>query len=161
MSLNLQLLWELKGGSSEWHHIDSASDLFYHSFLNFGVTAVKSLNNKEIEYQLIDYSRLREVILFNYMQKKGGGEGRSNQTKPNPFLEATLKNKLHGWTSRAEAQHGIHEYALYIIGRSKWAHWLRRDHVMSCHVMRSGGARINEKECRFRKKKKGMKSALG
>lgn len=86
MFLNLQLLWELKGGSSEWHHIDSASDLFHHSFLNFGVTAVKSLNNKEIEYQLIDYSRLREVILFNYMQKKRGrgGEIKSNQTKPVP-----------------------------------------------------------------------------
>lgn len=133
MFLNLQLLWELKGGSSEWHHIDSASDLFHHSFLNFGVTAVKSLNNKEIEYQLIIIPGSGKLFCSTTCKKKGEGGERLNQTKPNSFLEATLKNKLHGWTSRAEAQHGIHEYALYIIGRSKWAHWLRRDHVMSCH----------------------------
>jgi len=61
MVLNLQLLQEPNGESSEGHHIDSASDWFYHPSLNFGVSAVKSVVNKEIENQLVDYSRLREA----------------------------------------------------------------------------------------------------
>lgn len=113
MFLDFQLLWEPKGCSSEWHHINSAFDLFYHPFLNFGISAVRSLINKEIGNQLVDYSRLREVtsiVSENNMQKK---------PKPKTFLGAIEKNKLHGWTSRAEAQHGVHEYALYITGRRK------------------------------------------
>lgn len=79
-SFNLQLLWEPNGCFSEWHHINSAFDLFHHTFPNFGISAVRSLI-----YEEIDHSRLREVTSFCLWELHAMCEA---QVKPNPFLKA-------------------------------------------------------------------------
>lgn len=71
---------------------------FAHPFLNFGIPAMRSFIDEMIENQHINNSNVREVTLFVCLEKLHANKinKRKSNQKPNPFLEATLKNKLHG-----------------------------------------------------------------
>lgn len=106
---------------NEWHHVDRASDWFHRAFLNFGIFSCEVTRSAEREryWKPVAWLHLAEgrvtllICIWEEHAKKKEREKKkckSNQTKP--ISRSNTEEQASRNRQRAEAQHGICEYAL-------------------------------------------------